>query len=521
MEPGIGNPGDVLHIHGENFGHEKNEFSFITIAGAPPTASSYISWDDNLIRVKFPEFFNGGLVYVHRRDRRSNPVLFTRMAVIPQPVHGEHNEGGPVITSIEPLSGAVGSLITIHGNNFGHSIDVTTVEEAAGQEAPVMPGVWFSSAPADAPSPNMVPVFETDFGYDFWSEREIRVRIPDGAVSGNLIVRTPKDSSRPVFFEVTGKPGAKTFKDKRTYNFSYSAGIKAVEAQLPNSLYLWMPIPASSSSQRNISVIDRSMEPVFENFRGASLYQLTDMLPGAGKSVNLSFSADVYAVETNVSAVNIRQDMNSPVQKNYTLPSQLIPSDNPQLAAQAAAVTGREQNPYLKAGLIYNWLIKEIDFKAPVPADTEALKALEEKKADNYSAVLLFCAMARARGVPAIPVAGFLISPEISAALHYWAEFWVDGFGWVPLDPALGAGAAPQGFNLKQDHAAFYFGNMDNQRIAFSRGETTFSPMDMKGMALGRRRSFAFQNVWEEATGGLVSYSSLWSDITIMGMYIQ
>jgi hypothetical protein len=36
-----------------------------------------------------------------------------------------------------------------------------------------------------------------------------------------------------------------------------------------------------------------------------------------------------------------------------------------------------------------------------------------------------------------------------------------------------------------------------------------------------RTRDYSLQNLWEEAIGGLESYSSLWSDVTITGMYVQ
>jgi hypothetical protein len=62
---------------------------------------------------------------------------------------------------------------------------------------------------------------------------------------------------------------------------------------------------------------------------------------------------------------------------------------------------------------------------------------------------------------------------------------------------------------------------MDNQRIAFSRGETNLSHMDLSGRTVTREREYAFQNLWEEAVGGLDSYSSLWTDIAITGMYVN
>jgi hypothetical protein len=148
------------------------------------------------------------------------------------------------------------------------------------------------------------------------------------------------------------------------------------------------------------------------------------------------------------------------------------------------------------------------------------MEALEQRQFDSYTAALLFCSLARSVYIPAIPVAGVLVNRG-GVLKHYWAEFWIDGFGWVPLDPALGAGIAPEGFNPREDSASWYFGNMDNQRIAFSRGQTLLSQMDPRGRTVTRDREYALQNLWEEAVGGIESYSSLWGDITIIGIYAR
>jgi hypothetical protein len=74
---------------------------------------------------------------------------------------------------------------------------------------------------------------------------------------------------------------------------------------------------------------------------------------------------------------------------------------------------------------------------------------------------------------------------------------------------------------LREDHGDWYFGNLDNSRITFSRGQTTLSPMDPRGRTTARSRDFALQNLWEEAVGGLEAYSSLWGDVTITGVYTQ
>jgi transglutaminase-like putative cysteine protease len=420
---------------------------------------------------------------------------------------------GPKILSVDPVSGQIGSLITILGSGFGSSRDGS--------------GVFFSwdaenspTAPAEASRPESVETADIEFGYELWNEREIRVRVPDGAISGNLTVSTPRGTSLPVFFDITGKPGTKVYKDKRSYAISYTVDIRVQEASGPNTLYLWLPRPVNSASQRNIQSLSRSMDPFIDNYRGASLFQLNNLTANTNTGITLSYLVEVYSIETGVRSQSIRQSGRSTISTAYTLPSSLIPSDDPQVKAAAAAIIGREQNPYVKAQKLYEWLITEGGIQRP-PLQGGVLEALERKQADPYMAALLFCTLARAAGIPALPVAGILIDRNRTTSRHYWAEFWIDGFGWIPLDPALGAGAAPPSFTVRPDRADYYFGNLDNQRVSFSRGQTLLSQMDSQGRVAVRDRDYALQTLWEEAVGGLESYSSLWGDVTINGVYVQ
>ncbi|MDR0451533.1 MAG: IPT/TIG domain-containing protein [Treponema sp.] len=512
IHPPVGRMGEALTIRGERFGDEQGE-SYVTIAGIAPTASSYMSWQDDAISLTVPEFGESGLVYVHRGNKKSNAALFANEETIPVPVTGIQAETGPRISSIEPKSAAIGSAVTIRGNNFGAFREGSAVFFAwAAEQSP--------SAPAELSGPLSVPVSDSDFGYEAWGERELRVRVPDGAVSGNLEIRTGQGSSQGEYFEVAEKPGSKLYRDKRSYAISYAADIRVAEASAPNTLYIALPRPVSSASQRLGELLSRKTLPFIDNYRGVSLYKLNDLAPNTGAEIAVSYLVEVYAVETSVNAARIRTGRASALEDAYTRSSPLVPSDDPLVTRQASAIVGREQNPYQKARLVYNWLLREAEIDAENRQD-DVLAALVQKRADPCQAALLFCALSRAAGVAALPLAGVLVDSSRATAPHYWAEFWIEGFGWIPADPALGAGAAPPSFSLREDAASYYFGNIDNQRICFSRGETTLPRMESQGRASARDRSYALQNLWEEAAGGLTSYSSLWGDIMIDGVYVQ
>jgi len=510
--PQFGSMGETVTIKGAFFGKERDE-SYISIAGAQPTGMSYLEWQDDEIMFRTPEFGEAGLVYVYVKGKKSNAVLFANRATLPRPVMGDETTAGPRIISVTPQSGAVGSLVNIHGTGFGSSR--------------LNGGVFFTwkalttaSAPVNARVEEFAEVSELEFGYELWTDREIRVRIPDGASGGNIEVRTARGVSSPRAFDLAGRSGTKIFRDKRSYTLNYSVNVKTGETQSPNTLYLWIPRPASSAAQRNIELLAGNMEPFVDNYRGISLYKLDDLTTNSDVQIGLSWKVEVYRVETTVWPQSIKQDPHSPINTAYIQSSSQIPADDSRIVKQASAITGKERNSYIKAQKIYEWMTSS-NFTWESQSRGDIFTALETKRIDSCLAALLYCALLRSAGVPCQPVAGVLVNRNQQTMNHYWAEFWIDGFGWVPVDPAMGARAVPAQFGIYDDQPNFYFGNIDSQRIAFSRGFSNLSPMDPRGRTAAHGRFYSLQNIREEAIGGIESYSSLWGDITITGIYAQ
>ncbi|MCL2209278.1 MAG: IPT/TIG domain-containing protein [Treponema sp.] len=511
INPKTGRMGEIVTLTGINFGETREE-SYVTIAGVAPTGSSYFLWQDDIIMLRVPEMGESGLIYVHTEGKKSNGVLFSNSASVPRPVEGEELGFNPRITSVTPQAGPPGTIITITGSNFGGSSEGGGVYFSWDYESRINPYL--------VKEPEFIEVSETELGYISWTTREIQVRLPDGAVSGNVEVRTPNGRSHPVYFNITGKPGNKIFTEKRSYTISYSIDIRVLHATKPNTLYLWIPKPVTSSSQRNVSMIFRNMEPFIENHRGVSLFKLDGLETDTNYSVSFSFSADIYSVETQISPQSVNNEPNA-ISTLYTQNSDIVPVNNPMIRETVNSIIGREQNPYNKARLIYNWMLKNIQVFEVIPYSENIARAIELKSADPYTTALLYTAMARAAGVPCIPVAGVLINHNLKTFRHYWSEIWINDFGWMPVDPSLGAGFTVENFTNREDPAAFYFGNIDNQRIAFSRGELQLAQMESRGRLVSVNQSYSLQNIWEEASGGLDSYTSLWGDIIISGIYVQ
>jgi transglutaminase-like putative cysteine protease len=225
-----------------------------------------------------------------------------------------------------------------------------------------------------------------------------------------------------------------------------------------------------------------------------------------------------YEVETKISTarVPLDYDTSSRLYERFTTPSSLVPSDDATLIRTARSVVGRERNPYLKALAVYNSVVGLLSYDA---AATSVLESLKTRKGDASVYSLLFTAMLRATGVPARPVAGYVVGSAGKAARHLWAEFYLEQLGWVPVDPAIADGLKFGDFPRVVNPASWYFGNMDSQHIIFSRGLAALKPMDPSASVVTRRDAPGLQTIHEEYSGGITGYTARWTEIEILGIY--
>lgn len=84
---------------------------------------------------------------------------------------------------------------------------------------------------------------------------------------------------------------------------------------------------------------------------------------------------------------------------------------------------------------IGQYIIAQITERAALPTRLGAIKALKTGRGDCDEFTDLFVTFARARGVPARRLTGYIISPS-SLVPHAWAEILSPTLGWIPVDLA-------------------------------------------------------------------------------------
>jgi len=504
LSPAIAEPGEVIVIQGKHFGNERLD-NWIEIAGNRISGTAYLKWTNTTIMALLPEAVDDGLVYVVNRAGKSNPLIFANRNNIPVAARVNTDIGLPVISSFDTVTAETGKRIVITGKNFGITRNKSTVLFSWQIDSAI------PVAAVSRTSQLSIACSEHDFDYEFWSDQELRVRVPDGATSGNVYVQTERGMSNPMAIQIVNQPGTKKYVDRHTFVLSLQVDITGVSASEGNMLFLRVPVPEVTATQRGVEVTASSPKPYMENYRGTILHQLENIKSGRNEKISHSFLLTNYALKTAVNPALVKpySDTDSPLYLMYTAADRIVPADNSVIAVKAAEITGKEKNPWLKARLIYNWILANIQFSVRTNPDRTVLEALSARTGDDYDRAILFSALTRAAGVPSIPVAGVLVDKEQTTRPHWWAEIYIENFGWIPVDPAL----------VSDETDANAFGNLDVYHIAFSRGWTDAKPVTAKSRIVYKSHSFAFQPIWEESGGNIKSYTSFWAEPKVTGVY--
>jgi transglutaminase-like putative cysteine protease len=148
----------------------------------------------------------------------------------------------------------------------------------------------------------------------------------------------------------------------------------------------------------------------------------------------------------------------------YLAANRLIPLTGP-ITALAASLNlptdplraGRATYDYLIDRFVYNW-------QAPGAGKGDAVWACGSETGDCSDYHSVFIGVCRTKGIPADHCFGLPVPPEKDKVRdwHCWAQFYVDGIGWVPID----ASEADKHPELRE----YYFGTLGTRCVALSHG---------------------------------------------------
>ncbi|HUV24045.1 MAG TPA: transglutaminase-like domain-containing protein [Methanomassiliicoccales archaeon] len=267
--------------------------------------------------------------------------------------------------------------------------------------------------------------------------------------------------------------------------FNGSGGLSVPGDQLPDhgTLQMWIPHPIMTSSQANVSVV--SIEPQEYVVEGADVHADLGLayleIPleeiQGDIEVSIDFKFTEYQRSFKIDPEDVGEyDRESPEYITYTKSSPNIVV-TPEISDLARSIVGGEKNPYLQTQMIYWYIVNNMRYSfmphlylstAHIP---ESQYVHERGYGDCGAQSAYFCALLRSLGIPARDTGGWHLVPGIAAS-HYWAEFLIPGYGWIPADVTM-AEIADWSFDATEEERTtfkeFYFCNLDPYRYVIQK----------------------------------------------------
>jgi transglutaminase-like putative cysteine protease len=247
---------------------------------------------------------------------------------------------------------------------------------------------------------------------------------------------------------------------------------------------VWIPLPSSDQYQtisqlqlKGPMKVQLHKEPKYGD--RYAYFDVDSLRVKTGFEIRLAFHVVRYERR---SALASTSDSPRPLPKDvvpFLQADGLVPVDG-LIASLSREQTQGVSDPLKKARKIYDYVIASVNHD-PVGGGSgrgDALWAAESHQGDCTDFHSLFIGMARAAGIPARLAVGFSL-PEgqkqgTIPGYHSWAEFYVSGIGWIPVD-AWQASQDPS-------HRDYFFGALDAHRVMVSMGrDVALTPAPQMG----------------------------------------
>lgn len=258
---------------------------------------------------------------------------------------------------------------------------------------------------------------------------------------------------------------------ERTFDFTYIARVQGIPGDA-TSLALWIPLPQDDPNQE--IVVRRISSPypariATEPEFGNKMVHVTVAEPDRSSfEVALQFRVTRREwIRNDFGPAGTNGHDEPAPDPRWLEPDRLVPLDA-RIRGLAADVTRGKRTPVEKARAIYDYVVSTMryDKSGTGWGKGDIYWACDFKRGNCTDFHALFTGLSRASGIPAKFVVGFPLPDDRASGrvegYHCWAEFYLDGYGWVPVDTSE-ASKQP----AKRD---YFFGAHDAHRVQFTVG---------------------------------------------------
>lgn len=280
----------------------------------------------------------------------------------------------------------------------------------------------------------------------------------------------------------------------RSYRLTY-------EVNLPTAgkiARLWLPIPNTDDSDYQFTQgsnwLGNASSAQFGTIPGTNFPLFSASWQGGGERT-VKVSSIIKTADRTIDLQHYRATASAALPQDvrrYLQATKQIPLDGiVKKTALDITAKANAQDPLQKARAIYDWVISNVSYnskmRGPGQGDINSMLAKENLDGKCVDINALFVGLARANGIPARQQFGIRISDsvlnqhlgkfgDVSTSQHCRAEFYLAGFGWVPVDPAdvaqvMALDILPHDHELIKQLKEGLFGSWEMNWVAFNQLE--------------------------------------------------
>jgi hypothetical protein len=256
----------------------------------------------------------------------------------------------------------------------------------------------------------------------------------------------------------------------RKMHFTYAFTVRNISAGA-NKVDIWVPAPQSDERQTisNLEVQCRyphSIETEPEYGNSILHLQATENVPES-LTVAMSFlvtRAGYHILQNQDQSV---EEKNAVILQRSLQPDRLVPIEG-KVADELKNVVREGMAPLEKARAIYDHVAGTMSYDKSGAGwgRGDAIYACDVRKGNCTDFHSLFIGMMRASQIPARFVIGFPVPEDLTQGeipgYHCWAEFYIEGMGWLPVDASEASKHREKWNDL--------FGGLDANRVQFTVG---------------------------------------------------
>lgn len=230
----------------------------------------------------------------------------------------------------------------------------------------------------------------------------------------------------------------------QNFKVKYTLTVKANEVPDGEVIRVWLPYPMETERSGKIKLLSTT-QPEYVISPDSYVHKSMYMEGTAQKDKEAVFGYELeytaYNHWFNFEPEDVKPyDKESELYKKYTAQRETHVIFTEDIKRITDSIVGSEQNPYLKARKIFDYIAKTYPWASAREYSTiENIPqyVFDNNHGDCGQVGLTFITMARYAGIPAKWQSGWMLHPG-DVNLHDWAEAYFEGIGWVPVDVSFG-----------------------------------------------------------------------------------